>query len=347
MNSLSDDINCNGTPATWTTYSSQPIAAPYTLPIPGATLPGAPDATYISYTQTSTGHTWNATYQITPFLSDFYEPSATGGLNSNSTLVKAVGHGTTSGCLTYTFGIWGTGSGSGFGNTYVASSIYAAQSALVSEQALYGGQNAIVLLSDGGMNASYYSKNTSAYGTSNSTNQYADAYEFPSGPAGSEVGPTSTSYPVPSYYTPATSTSSTVAYSTLGVNGKGLYPDWYDQCQQAIQAAQYATNHSTTVFSVAYGAGNSGCYNGWSVGATDTTLVATGQNETFSLSSLNPCVEMVNIASSMNTFYSDYKQGGTTGSCVDGGHSTISLSDIFQAIATTFTTPRLIPNNAS
>jgi Flp pilus assembly protein TadG len=30
VNSVSDDINCGGTPATWTNYSSQPIAAPYT-----------------------------------------------------------------------------------------------------------------------------------------------------------------------------------------------------------------------------------------------------------------------------------------------------------------------------
>jgi hypothetical protein len=30
VNSLSDDTNCNGTPATWTTYNSQPVAAPYT-----------------------------------------------------------------------------------------------------------------------------------------------------------------------------------------------------------------------------------------------------------------------------------------------------------------------------
>ena len=221
VNSLSDDINCNGTPATWTTYYSQPVAAPYTLPVPGATLPGAPDATYLSYTQTSTGKIWKATYQITPFLSDFYKPTHSSGLNSSSQLVKAIGHGSSSSCLTYTFGIWGTGSGSGFGNTYVASSIYAAQSALMAEQGLYGGQNAIVLLSDGGQNASYYSMNSSAYGSTNSTNQYADAYEFPSGPSGSEVGPTSSGYPVPAYYTPATSTSSTIAYSALGVNGKG------------------------------------------------------------------------------------------------------------------------------
>ena len=52
--------------------------------------------------------TWEATYQITPFLSDYYSPasSTTGGLNTSSNLVKAVGYGSTSGCLTYTFGIW-------------------------------------------------------------------------------------------------------------------------------------------------------------------------------------------------------------------------------------------------
>ena len=207
----------------------------------------------------------------------------------------------------------------------------------------------MIFLSDGGMNASYYSMNSSAYGSANSTNQYAKAYEFPSGPAGSEVGPTSTSPkdPVPAYYTPATSTDSTVAYSTLGVNGKGIYPDWYDQCQQAIQAAQYATNNLTTVFAVAYGAGSSGCNSGWSVGLTDTTLVATGKNQSFSLSSLTPCVEMQNIASTPVTFYSDYEQGGSNGSCIDASHSAVSLSDIFQSIATSFSTPRLIPNNAT
>jgi hypothetical protein len=317
--------------------------------MPGAVLSGTPDATYMSYTQTSTGTAWKATYQITPFLSDFYAPTNASGLSPSSSLVKAVGYGSTPGCLTYTFGIWGTGSGSGFGNTYFASSIYEAQSALTAEQLVNGGQNAMIFLSDGQANASYYSKNSSAYGSSNSSNQFVDAYEFPSGPAGSEVGPTSTSPsdPVPAYYTPATSTYSTVGYSTLGVNGKGIYPDWYDQCQQGITAAQYATSHSTTVFSVAYGAETSGCNSGWTIGATDTTLVATGANQSFTLSSLTPCVTMENMASSLSTFYSDYKQSGSSSSCEDSAHSTVSLQDIFQAIATTFTTPRLVPNNAT
>jgi hypothetical protein len=153
VNSVSDEINCNGTPATYTNYSKQPVAAPYTLPIPGATLPGTPNGTYMTYTESSTaanpGYTWNATYQITPFLSDYYDPASTttGGLNSSSNLVKAVGYGSTKGCLTYTFGIWGTGSGSGFGNTYYASSIYEAQAALAAQQtAVPGSKNAIIFL---------------------------------------------------------------------------------------------------------------------------------------------------------------------------------------------------------
>jgi hypothetical protein len=345
--SLSDDINCNGTPATWQNSSAQPIAAPYTLPVPGAALTGAPDATSLTYTQTSTGKTWTATYQITPFLSDYYLPSASSKLNSNSNLVKAVGYGSTPGCLTYTFGVDGTGGGSGFGNTYLASSLYAAQSALTAEQTLYGGKNAIIFLSDGQANASYYSENSSAYGTANTTNQFAKAYEFPSGPAGSEVGPTSTSYPVPSYYTPATSTSTSLGYSTLGVNGKGKYPDWYDQCQQAITAAQYASKQGTSVYAVAYGAEGTGCNSGWSVGLTDTTLTATGTNQTFSLGTLSPCVAMENIASSLQTFYSDYNQSGSGSTCEDASHATVSLQDIFQAISASFTTPRLIPSNAT
>jgi len=365
--SISDEIACGSSPATWNTYTRQPIAAPYTLPVPGATLstytsgnaPSTYDVglTYLRYSNTvgSTTKTWDATYQITPFLSDYYNSSDSSGLSSSSNLVKAVGYGNTSGCLTYTFGIWGVGSGSGFGNTYTASAIYAAQAALNAEQASYGGQNAIILLSDGGMNASYYSENKNAYGSADNNNQFAKAYEFPSGPAGSEVGPTHTSpnYPVPSYYTPATSSDSTKSYDTLGVNGQGNYPDWYDQCQQTMQAGQYATNHSTTVFAVAYGASStSGCSSGWNVGATDTTTLSgvSDVNASFTLSSLTPCIEMENVASNLNDFYSDYYQGGTSTNCIDGAHvSSLSqggLQAIFQSILTKYLSPQLLPNNA-
>jgi hypothetical protein len=362
VNSVSNDTNCGGTPATYQTPSSEPIAAPYTLPKEGAALPGAPNATYVTYTDTATTHTWNATYQVTPFVSDWYNPASSTGLNTSSTLVQAVGYGNTKGCLTYPFGIDGSGNGSGFGNTYFASVIYAAQSALVAEQAATastrpGSQNAIIFLSDGQANASEYATSSSGYGTATANNQYSHANEFPQGPSISEVGPSSlianTNNPAwpatPAYYTPATSTTSTVAYSTLGVNGTGKYPDWHDQCQQAIVAAQYALAHGVKdIFSIAYGAESTGCSTGWSIGLTDTTSVATGTNVGFSIPGLDPCTTMENIADSMNDFYSDPQQSGTgvnlscTGT-VNSGHQ--SLSDIFKAISSHFQIPKLIPNS--
>jgi len=361
ISSISDDLNCNGNPATYSNYSKQPIAAPYTLPVPGKTLPGAPNTTYLTYTQTSTNKTWEATYQITPFLSDYYSSSTSTKLNSSSELVEAVGNGNTSGCLTYTFGIDGNaGQGSGFGNTYLAGAIYAAQSALISEQSANpGSKNALIILTDGGMNASEYSKNSSDYSNPNGTNQYADASEFPEAPAGSEVGPTFSGYPTPSFYTPAkiSSSQNTLGYDTLSSTSsgsgqtrssttKGTYPDWFDQCQQSIVAAQYAQAQGTAVYALAYGAGQSGCNSGWSIGLTDQTLVATGDNQAFTLAELTPCVEIENMASSLSNFYSDYAQSGSNSNCEDNAHTVTSLSGIFSAIAATFTNPRLLPNNA-
>ncbi len=355
-----DDINCSGTPGS----AGHPTAEPYTLPVPGKTMLTQSDGTvYMSYTQTASPHTvWTATYQITPFLSDYYQAnsSSTGNLNTSSNLVKAVGYGSTLGCLTYTQGIVN----SGFGNTYFASSIYAAQAALVAAQAANpGSKNAIIFLSDGQANASEYSKNSSAYGTANSINQYAQASEFPEAPSPSEVGPNSTAY-----LTPATLTSSVLqggvqttqyGYDTLssdsGTSGnrsgtsKGVYPDWYDQCQQAIVAAQYAISHGTTVYSVAYGSESSGCSNGWGVGMTDTTLVATGTyNQPINgVSSILPCTTMEDIASSWSNFYSDNQQSGNVNlGCSDNNHSTVALKNIFQAIGANFTSPQLLPKNA-
>jgi Flp pilus assembly protein TadG len=342
---VAHDVDCNGSPAS----NGRPTAAPYTLPKEGQPLLVAADGTtYMTYTQTAAPHTqWSATYQITPFLSDYYDASNvnSGRLNTNSALVKAVGYGSTGGCLTYTQGILN----SGFGNTYFASSIYAAQAALVAQQnANPGSKNAIIFLSDGQANASYYSKNSAAYGTADSTNQFKQANQFPEGSATSpsEVGPNTTSY-----LTPATLTTGLgqKGYDTLGVNGKGIYPDWYDQCQQAIVAAQYAMNAGTTVYSVAYGPESSGCSNGWGVGATDTTLVARGSynNPFSSVSQLLPCTTMEDIASSWSYFYSDNEQSANVNlGCVDNNHTTVALKDIFQAIAATFTNPQLIPKDA-
>jgi hypothetical protein len=56
---------------------------------------------------------------------------------------------------------------------------------------------------------------------------------------------------------------------------------------------------------------------------------------------------MENIASSLDNFYSDYNQSGSGSSCQDASHTVTSLQDIFLAIASAFTTPRLLPNNAT
>jgi hypothetical protein len=388
--SIQDDVACGGSPATFQAPTKQPIAAPYTLPVPGAVLPvytsttaPSPYAVGLNYLTYSNKNgtkttTWDASYQITPFLSDYYNASSPTKLNPSSYLVQAAGNGSTQGCLTYTFGIAGSnGLGSNFGNTYLASSIYAAQSALTAQQIANGGRNAIILLSDGDANASYYAGG-SAYnnGDYGSVTQGADANEFPQAPGvsltlpnGSEVGPSSKSYQVPPYYTPATIVSASTKGTLLGYdtlsstsappNGSsqiqtrsssvtGIYPDWFDQCQQAITAGQYATSHSTTVFAVAYGASTSGCNSGWNIGLTDTTKTATGVNVPFSsVSGVNPCVTMENIATTMGTFYSDYNQGGSSTNCQDTSHPTVSLQEIFEAVSSTFTTPRLIPNNAS
>ena len=80
----------------------------------------------------------------------------------------------------------------------------------------------------------------------------------------------------------------------------------------------------------------------------DVTTVATGNNVPFSsLSSLSACVAMQNMASSMNTFYSDWTQSGSNSTCQDNQHPEVQLNDVFNAIASSFTTPRLIPNNAT
>lgn len=91
------------------------------------------------------------------------------------------------------------------------------------------------------------------------------------------------------------------------------------QCGQAVTAAQAATAAGTKVYSVAYGAGTSGC-------SSDDTY--------------KPCSTMKAIASDSTTFYT------TNTSCnINGSANPVTqLPDIFKAITTSLTKPRLIPN---
>jgi hypothetical protein len=122
--------NCNGT---------NPGSNIYTFPTAGAT----------TYTPLN-----SSTYEVVGFSSDYktsdtattLSQTPTKGTSGNS-LVKASG-GITSGCTKMT-----NVSGQG---TYLAGAIYAAQSALVAEQAAFpGSHNVLILISDGDASASY------------------------------------------------------------------------------------------------------------------------------------------------------------------------------------------------
>jgi hypothetical protein len=126
---VSDLYDCNG---------DKPTPEHYTFPTAGAT----------SYTVLA-----SSTYEVVGFSSDYktsdtattLSQTPTKGTTGNS-LVKASG-GITSGC-TKMINTAGEG-------TYLAGAIYAAQSALVAEQAAFpGSQNVLILISDGDASAS-------------------------------------------------------------------------------------------------------------------------------------------------------------------------------------------------
>lgn len=126
----------------------------------------------------------------------------------------------------------------------------------------------------------------------------------------------------------STNPASCTAYA--GNNGN-VYGSAQDQCQQAITAAQYATNHGTTVYAIAYGAASSGC-------ASDTSGPLAG---------LSPCTALQDMASAPGDFYSDATASQNKGQCTSASNPNLTLNNIFKQVATSFTVARLIPNNAT
>lgn len=106
-----------------------------------------PSATATSYSPSGSN---TGTYQITGFMSDYKTTPTVGApLNTNSTLVKAAGGASSTGCN----GL-GIPNYDGDYGTYYAGVIYAAQAALTAQKAANPGtQNAIILLSDGNATA--------------------------------------------------------------------------------------------------------------------------------------------------------------------------------------------------
>jgi hypothetical protein len=370
--------------------SSYTEPAPYTV----YTLPIKTASSYTPMTYTQGASTWTASYEFTygantgtiadstgvdaqGFVSDYYSPgnATTGNLNPNSPLVRLIGYGGTAGQA-------GTGSGGtsqktgcmplspggialngatlsgnsnstvntvnvGEGITYYASAIYAAQAALTKEASVYvGSSNAIIFLSDGQANLQwiYFPPGELAQTPSANTAQAATI----SGTLGLST--------LLSTINHSAKVASGLSSPNLEATGtiSGLYPDFFDECQQAIMAGQYAASSTNTagqatkVITVSYGSEDTGCGSGSTDSHNDVTTVATGNNEAFTASSLTPCGTMENVADSLSDFYSDYLQSGSgvSASCIDSAHSVNSLTGIGMAIASNFHNTALLPSNA-
>jgi Putative Flp pilus-assembly TadE/G-like len=111
-----------------------------------------------------------------------------------------------------------------------------------------------------------------------------------------------------------------------GTHGGNVYGSLDDQCQQAITAANYATNQGTRVVTIAYGAPSSGCN-------TDTSGPLAG---------ISPCTAMQDMASSSSDFYTDASASSAPGACDPS--ASLALDAIFSNLAATLGKARLLPN---
>jgi Flp pilus assembly protein TadG len=356
-----DNYKCSGT-VNFQLYSTPAI------PASGSTAP----YTYLTYGTGSSAVnlTYLSTYGATDmdtngFYTNWYSATDKSGLNSSSTLVEAIGRNLDSvkPCLqepNTSNSHWNSLGISTSGVTSFAQAIYAAQTALMAEQAEYPKVNnmptrtAIIFLSDGQANTlsdTFYPANTAV--SSPTINSVA------SSPAANSGGK-----------------------SILNTNG--LYPSGIDACQQAIMATQYAASLGTRVYTIAYGTEVGGClYNSSGSGTVNSTilqgktngsglgsdvaittsnpLVLTGGGNLNvpinSMTDVTPCNTIMDMASDMTFFYSDASQeksGGSGVNAIDTGcvnpdpnvSALTSLNDIFQAIYGSITSARLIPNNS-
>jgi hypothetical protein len=350
------------------------------------------------------------------FVSDYFaNNAATGQMNPSSSLVEAIGYGangvnhaTTSkaGCLPIAPSMVnlngftpqpGTGPGStttvnttgvGEGITYYAPVIYAAQAALTAESKLYtGAQNMMIILGDGQMNTQwiYFPQGTVATGNNAAASAIVqDTFNSDCAAFGNVCG-----------YNTATSTANLNALAAAAIKpvnatspeGEatgavvGTYPDFLDQCQQTISAAQYAAAQTTLtqVISIAYGVSDKGCVyqfsGGGSEGGTDdfndVTLISlynTAPTVPFSLTTLSPCVEMEDVAqnpkgtffnplgagTNSDNFFSDATPSGSSASCTSSFNPIVgtssqanTLQTIFGFLVPRLRAARLLPANAS
>lgn len=108
------------------------------------------------------------------------------------------------------------------------------------------------------------------------------------------------------------------------------YPATNNQCQQAIDAAKFASSQGTTVYTVAYGASSSSGKSGSC--STDTPAISA-------------CSALKQMATSSSNFYSDATASQSKGECTSTDNPNLSLDQIFKSVANTFTVSRLVPNS--
>jgi Flp pilus assembly protein TadG len=289
--SVSNDYDCQ---------SSNPTTGPYTFP--------STTSKSLSTMNYKNGFsTVQMTYQILGFSGDYRSSDKSTTLSTTSNLSKAVGG--KSNC---------TGIQTSNENTYYAGAIYAAQSALLAQQAANKGtQNVIILLSDG--NATGKEQNPGGAWSAGS-NDFATGIQ-----------------------------------STTIADNSGNYPSWVGQCGQGIDAAHYASNYPnnpTTVYTIAYGSlttSQADVYNRFgqlTQSGNCASDVNAGKHQ-----NVSPCQAMQQMSSGWSTgdkshFYSDYYVTGGDSGCQAGdqNNTTTSLNNIFKSILVNLTAARLIPN---
>ena len=188
--------------------TSNPTIVAYTFPDPpsNTTLPSAD------------------TYQVVGFKNNYKITDGATTLNQAAPIVIAAGDSGVGNCN-------GIGAPGGEG-TYYAQVIYAAQAALLVQQAANpGSQNAIILLTDGDATACASNANTTA-GACNTKSQLLASEGTLNGTG--------------------TKTSNPTGYQSYA------YPSALGECGQAVLAAQAAANAGTTVYTIGYGSPTSG-----------------------------------------------------------------------------------------
>ena len=278
-------------------------------------------------------------------------------LTAADALAEAVGYANSAGCP-------GLGAPGGQG-TYYAQAIYAAQTALATQQTNNpGSQNVMIILSDGNATACNTQTSTGE-GTSGCSNSQIFADNCPSITTANDStknGTISSASPCVGSYTgqPLNGTSASVTLSgkSVTIQPAGYhspnYPSALGECGQAVQAAQLATAAGTTVYAISFDSpttsSSSNC-------GTDVTYTLTGlsngaQTWPGGTHPRSPCNAIAAMASNVNTFYSDYNDnthGGGSGcdAITTANQNQNSLPAIFKAIVQGLTIPRLIPNGTT